>query len=322
MPGPSGNLSIMNLIAQAGGDGLDPALAMRLRGMKSADAANAAQAVGQAGSTDLSLGPLFSGEPQSFSLAGNPAATGQALLAPQPAAPAAPDPMPQQRQRKRLAEMPSYQRYQELEGKWKKTPWFMPAQMKDRLEGQMDRTLRVAALEMADEGDVQRDSQFYADFLRDNLNTKSKNDQTAAELELAKQKREDDRKRLEQQAKDDAERLKLGQGQLDLGRAELGERTTARKEQTALERERLGLAAAGKQPRGGISPSDVLDYAQKNGFDLSDPADQKRFTQVGQFLLGADPAAAAAGTAGPAAQGGAANRVYRRGPNGQLQRVQ
>ncbi len=320
MPGPSGNLSIMNLIAQAGGDGLDPALAMRLRGLKSADAANAAQAVGQTGKTDLSLGPLFSGEPQGFSLAGNPAATGQALLAPPPA-PAAPDPMATPpRQRKRLNEMPSYQRYQELEGKWKKTPWFMPAQIKDRLEGQMDRTLRVAALEMADEGDVQRDSQFYADFLRDNLNTKSRNDFAASELELARQKRADDMKRLEQQAKNDAGRLALGQGQLDLGRAELGERTAARKENAELERARLGLSAAGKQGRGGISQSDVLDYAQKMGFDLSNPQDQERFAQVGSFLLGGGPTGGNAGAA-CSMPGGQTSKIFKRGPNGQLQRV-
>lgn len=181
------------LLAQAGIR--DPAQRKKLMALVSDQAGDDAAATvptGPAGpnfASILQTNPLFQpAEKQSFSLAGNApigggaSSIGSALLGNAPPQAAA---QPQRPQRKRFQDTAGYAEYQAYLKKYNETPWWMPAQRKDRLSKDMGRALEVSRLELsADEGeDVS--NQRWANLLED------KGKQTQAQTNFESKLRED-----------------------------------------------------------------------------------------------------------------------------------
>lgn len=208
-------MPVSMLLAQSGVT--DPAQRKKLMDLVSADAGAAAAATAPTGSPGpnfasiLQTNPAFQpAEEQSFSLAGNAPigggapGIGSALLGNAPPQAGA---QPQRPARKKFQDTAGYAEYQAYLKKYNETPWWMPAQRKDRLSKDMGRALEVSKLELsADEGeDVS--NQRWANLLEDKgkttqaqTNFESKLRQDAAESEAATKRFQDsldlDRKRF------------------------------------------------------------------------------------------------------------------------------
>lgn len=321
MPNLPSSLPISNLIARSGGSGLPPEELMKLRSLRSADAANAALIPGEAGAAAFKLHPFFSPEPQGFSLEGNvepvrgrtfpdsffaspepaeqalpasrfgesllrdqgapaPARTadigaallggppsqaptpspsmpqdehasrwspgaadapapssaasiGAALLGGAPASTAAPSPnAPAEtytpRKGLRFEETPAGQRYLELEKKLQKVPWIAPAQVKDRIQEEMQLTLRAAELQMSGAAAEGADAQRFANRLDAKTRSEREDSKLAARLAEDEAARKERLRALEAKNEAATRRLLQTDHALDIREKEAADRARDR----------------------------------------------------------------------------------------------
>lgn len=312
------NLPISMLLAQS--TGLTPEDRKKMQDLARQQAGQDAAAVGEEA---LALNPVFQPpEEQGFSLAGNApvggaGGIGSALLgnAP-PTAPGTEQPGMEQPKRKRLEEMQSWERLQKQQAKYDKIPWFAPSQLKDRLSSDMGRTLDTLRLEMADAGGQQHDAQYYANLLSVTKRDERKHDLTAQQLKEAAEERRLRSERLERE-------FGLKSRTLDLKETDVAEGRQHRYkpaggalyDTSSKEWIQPPAGAPGEEPWQRVFAKALPKLLENSPSDEELLRSRERY----RSLLGpGEPPPEPTGEAQPR---GGAERVFRRGKNGQLERV-
>lgn len=155
--------SYANFAAMAQAAGVSPQTRTKAKWLLSGQEGEAEALAAEPADAQLALNPVFSEEPQGFSMAGNApvgggssaasALLGNAAPVQTPSAPPPQAPMTQQEKMRRFEETMGGQTALALLEKKKKLKWWMPSQFADRNERSLQQALDVARLEMAgDEG--------------------------------------------------------------------------------------------------------------------------------------------------------------------------